>query len=114
MGLYRLGGFCWRAADCWPHFQLATKDKFKLLTALFDQWWLVTPAPLLEGLQGEGERGLDALQQVLHSRTIVSCETFQLLVIIYSTSKRKLLAAVLGPYPSPRPLLLLYNCLQLL
>ncbi|KAM8721569.1 hypothetical protein ACLKA7_007450 [Drosophila subpalustris] len=25
----------WRAADCWPGFQLATKDKFKLLTTAF-------------------------------------------------------------------------------
>lgn len=60
-----------------------------------------------EAGQDEGRENCSA-GQVLHSRAIVSCETFQLLVIIYSTSKRKLLATVLAPLlrsplPSPVP-----------
>lgn len=60
-----------------------------------------------EEWQEEGGGENCSAGQVLHSRAIVSCETFQLLVIIYSTSKRKLLATVLAPLlrsPLPSPL----------
>lgn len=83
------------SSSCRPHYLTSS-----------GQYW-----PLLDRGRGKRKRkrGRGAncnAGQVLHSRTIVSCETFQLLVIIYSTSKRKLLATVLAPLlrlPSPAP-----------
>lgn len=85
------------SSSCWPHY----------LTSSGQCWPSLQRRRRSGKRKGGGGENCSA-GQVLHSRAIVSCETFQLLVIIYSTSKRKLLATVLAPLlrsplPSPFP-----------